>query len=241
MVDATRHTQTNKTFDKYNRLFQETLNNGLTLEYRYDLSGKLIQTILPDRSSMEFSHENLFLKKINRTDNNGKILYTHSYDIFDLSGNATSATLIGKTGKMKYAIDIAGRISSIESELWSGSIQDYDPCGNVIKKSARDELGNYVSESEYDDLNQILNETGDFKETYSCDSLYNRTKKGSADYSLNNLNQLLSDGKNEYIYDLNGCLIQIKNEGLETTFKYDALNRLIKVIKVDQSFGLYLR
>jgi len=180
---------------------------------------------------MDLSYENALLKEVIRIGKQGEKLYAHTYDAYDLSGNVTRSTLIGKAGKMDYTVDLRGRMTGISSEAWSGSILNYDAVGNITNKSAKDGLGNYSSKFAYDELNQLTDESGSLSEAYSCDSLYNRIRKGNADYTVNHLNQITNDGNTDYQYDLNGNLIKISNGSGEIGLSYDALNRLIRVKK----------
>lgn len=237
VFDRISQTETLKNYDAYNRLIKETLANGLSLEYSYDLSGKPTQMIFPDGSGMGLSYENLFLKEVFRISQQGKKLYIHTYDSYDLSGNVTESTLIGKAGKISYTIDLKGRMTAIANDVWSASILNFDESGNVISRTSQDDMGSYSSEFHYDALNQLIEESGSFQEQYACDSLYNRTRKGNFNYTLNNLNQITNDGINCYDYDPNGNLIRITNNHSEIRFSYDALNRLIKVEKDDQQIS----
>lgn len=234
IVDKINGTETYKTFDGYNRLIKETLGNGLSSEYSYDLAGKATKMLFPDGSGMEMSYESLLLKEVSRLNQAGIKLYSHSYDAYDMAGNVTENTLIGKAGKTKYTIDLQGRMSEMDSEAWSGSILNYDNSGNVSSKTTRDQLGCYSSDYNYDKLDQLNEESGSLQQNYAYDSLYNRIRKGGIDHKVNNINQITYDGKNDYGYDLNGNLTRIKNETSESNFYYDALNRLVKVEIGDQ-------
>lgn len=230
VVDSIYHTETLRDYDAYHRLIKETLANGLTLEYGYDLSGRLVHVTFPDRSGMELTYESLFLKEVSRTSPQGEKRYGHTYDAYDFSGNVTKSTLIGNAGKIDYTLDLQGRMVDIVSNTWRGSIQ-FDSKGNVINKSFQDTAGDEQSTFTYDDLNQTLSESGPIREDYAYDSIYNRMRKGNSNYELNSLNQVTYDGNTRYDYDPNGNLINIKNDSSEITLAYDALNRLIKVEK----------
>jgi RHS repeat-associated protein len=237
IFDQIHETETVKVYDKNDRLIKETLANGLSLGYTYDLSGKPIKMTFPDGSGMSLSYESLFLKEITRLDSQGKALYSHVYNSYDLSGNVTESSLIGNAGKMSYSIDLNGRLTGITSDVWTGSIQNYDLNGNVSNKTFEDPLGAYPCEYAYDALDQLIEEKGDFFETYANDSLYNRIKKGNLDYAVNALNQVINDGRNRYEYDLNGNLIFIDDGLQEIKLYYDALNRLMKVEKNNQQIS----
>lgn len=228
VLDLVNGTETLRKYDEYNRLKRETLGNGLSLEYSYDLSGKPTQINFPDGSGMGLSYDNLFLKEIFRIGKKGERLYSHYYDSYDLSGNVAQSTLIGKAGKVSYTLDLIGRLTGIENSAWSGSIHKFDLIGNVSEKSVKDALGTNTSQYSYDELNQLTKEEGSFYQEYANDSLYNRIRKGKFDYKINGLNQIINDGDTTYKYDLNGNLISIQDGHGEAKLRYDALNRLVE-------------
>lgn len=234
IADQVNGTETEKFFDKNNRLIQETLANGLTLKYTYDLSGKPIKITFPDESGMELTYENEFLKEVSRISEKGEKLYSHLYDNYDLSGNVTACTLIGKAGNLSNEIDLNGRLKGIHTETWTGSITSDKATGNVSTKTFKDHLGDASSDYTYDELNQLIEEIGDFTDKYSYDSLYNRIGKGADHYTLNHLNQIIHDGKSHYEYDPNGNLIKISDDASIIEFTYDALNRLVEIKKNSQ-------
>lgn len=233
VLDVVKGTETLRNYDDYNRLKEETLGNGLTVQYSYDLSGKPTQLTFPDGSGMGLAYDNLFLKEVSRIGHQGEKLYAHSYDAFDMSGNVLEGTLIGNAGKIGYKIDLKGRMTGITTDVWSENIGNFDVAGNVSAKTSKDQLGNYASEFGYDKLNQLIEEKGAYPRDYACDSLYNRIRKGKFDYAINNINQITHDGENTYEYDLNGNLILIQSDEGVQKFGYDALNRLISVEKGD--------
>ncbi|HEV8052039.1 MAG TPA: hypothetical protein VGP47_06065, partial [Parachlamydiaceae bacterium] len=102
VLDQIHGTETRKTFDEYNRLIKEIVGNGLSMEYSYDLAGKPTKVLFPDGSGMGLSYESLFLKEVFRISQLGEKLYGHTYDSYDLAGNVTESTLIGKAGKTNY-------------------------------------------------------------------------------------------------------------------------------------------
>lgn len=234
VVDHASKTETLKSFDQYNRLIKETLANGLTIKYDYDLSGRPIKIQFPDGSGTTLTYENIHLKEVSRIDPLGKRLYTHTYDTYDLSGNVVESTLIKNIGKIGYEIDLNGHLKGISTEAWSSAIQNFDKLGNITKKTSRDKQGDYSSQYNYDELSQLIEENGHLREQYAWDSLYNRTKKGNCHYTLNHLNQVIHDGKSTYEYDLNGNLIRINNADAMIEFSYDALNRLVTAKKNSQ-------
>ena len=75
----------------------------------------------------------------------------------------------------------------------------------------------------YDPLCQLIAEPG---HTYAFDGLYNRVAKDTQEYGVNNAYLLTQQGETEYRYTPNGGVIYQKKEGIETTYVYDARDRL---------------
>ncbi|HAB98201.1 MAG TPA: hypothetical protein DCE71_00030, partial [Parachlamydiales bacterium] len=89
------------------------------------------------------------------------------------------------------------------------------------------EILNYT----YDDLYQLIEETGLFAHHSTYDSMKNRLSKDEENYEVNALNQLIS----HLSYNTNGCPTSLGT----TKFIYDALDRLIAIITPNmvQRFG----
>ncbi len=71
----------------------------------------------------------------------------------------------------------------------------------------QDPLGGVTCSYQYDDLYQVIEERGSEDHTYAYDSLRNRLEKDHSAYSVNGLNQVISDSLVTYDYDANGNLI----------------------------------
>ncbi|MFA6118865.1 MAG: RHS repeat-associated core domain-containing protein [Parachlamydiales bacterium] len=200
-----------------------------------------IKNILPDGSFIEFSYDPINLKKIIKKNKYENILYTHEFLKYDLSGKLLREKLITEAGIIDYKLDKKGRITLIKSQYHSQGIT-YDEIGRISKIS---NTGFFNDETEYayDDLNQIISETNLFPNSYEYDSHFNRIKKNDFDYEINNLNELkaISSDQNVTIlpqnppchctfeYDKNGNPVSKKTLAEETKYKYDSLDRLIRV------------
>jgi len=85
----------------------------------------------------------------------------------------------------------------------------------------------------YDDLEQLISESGRFNHAYLFDSLNNCLNKDGGDYKVNHLNQIEQSRDTEYKYDDNGnTKSKASEEDIE--FDYDALDRLVRVRKKDE-------
>jgi RHS repeat-associated protein len=92
-------------------------------------------------------------------------------------------------------------------------------------RTISDAAGTYHESFTYDYLNQLSSEQGVFNHTYEHDAHKNRLAKDGTKYSVNLLNQLLSEGETSLTYDLNGNLLTYGS----FTCRYDALDRLVAV------------
>ncbi len=92
-------------------------------------------------------------------------------------------------------------------------------------------------EYSYDSLYRLTSETITEGEkvtcyTYAYDNVSNRTLKtengAATEYVYNALNQLVSDSKTTYEYDLNGNLIRVIGSAQSALYEYNAENKLVK-------------
>lgn len=231
-------TKTLKTYDRHGSVLSETLGNGLCVQYTYDHIGRPTKITYPDGSASSYTYSHVFLKTISRLKNSGEEVYSHHYKSYDLANHLISADMIKDTGSIDYTIDLLERKSGIATPVWSSHIQAYDKVGNILKKSTSDCVGKINSNYSYDPLYQLEKEEGDSFHEYIYDSVNNRLSKDHIQYNINDLNQITSDGVNNYVYDRNGNLIQLIDTIDDTMveFKYDALDRLIIVTKARQQF-----
>jgi RHS repeat-associated protein len=225
--DLINGTTTVKVYDSNNRVIEETLGNGLVMRFQYDRMDRPLKITIPDNSSIEYLYGAMNLKQVSRHDSSGNLLYAHSYTGYDHSGNLLNAQLIKEAGCINYQYDTLGRPTYITAPHWQSSISQYDKVGNIIEREVTDKAGHSHCAYRYDNLYQLQHEEGFASHTYANDSLYNRINKDGSNYTVNNLNQLLSDSKNNYSYDTNGNLILQQNEDGKTVYTFDALGRLV--------------
>lgn len=227
--DHKQNTITKRTYDPEGRISSETLANGHALYYAFDGLNRLIQLTLPDQSQIKYIYNPCYLTAIER--NTNKEIYTHRYLDYDLAGNPSLETLIGQAGQITHQYDLLMRSISMIAPNWQETVppESFDPAGNLLKRELIDAQGKITQTYTYDDLYQLIAETGIANNIYTNDSLYNRRTKNKQTYSLNPLNQLLNQNKCQYRYDRNGNLIEKKENNTSIFYTYDALDRLIKV------------
>ncbi len=218
-----------KSYDLSSHITSDTLGNGLTLNYTYDLLGRPIEISLPDGSFVAYTYDTCFMKSVIRKDKNKKRVYSHEYFSFDLSGKPMEAKLIQMAGTLKNDYDLLGRTTKIVSDHWSETILEYDRVGNILKACQQDTIGKVNAKYTYDDFYQIKSEEGSNTHTYTYDYRYNRQSKDGMGSSYNGVNQLLVDGIYSYQYDLNGNMVQKVSllSGDTCLYTYDALDRLM--------------
>ncbi|MFV0339282.1 MAG: RHS repeat-associated core domain-containing protein [Parachlamydiaceae bacterium] len=213
---------TTREYDRYGDVVSESLANGLTIESGFNLEGLIEKVTFPDSSVVRYTYEGPRLKSVMRLDSSGNEKYVHTYESYDAAGRLTSSSLAYGADQLKYQYDLCNAVTSIQgTRYWQKN--QYDPLGNLIRKETMEGNSTY----EYDQLNQLKNENGHFSHTYSHDSLYNRTSKDDRAHVINALNQILNDGESVYSYDLSGNLMKKTKSGSVTSFKYDALDRLV--------------
>lgn len=230
--DRLTNLSTMKCFDENDRLIKVKSMNGQVLEYTYDEGGRVLETKLPDQSRIVKKYDSVHLKSIARVSPEKKILYTHTYDRFDLSGKVLEETYLGTVGKLFRKFDPLGRLVVSETAKVKENIpvEGFDGNGNLLKRILTDPLGEVACSYSYDDLNQMTSEAGVSKHQYLYDSIYNRISKDGQEYKLNNLNQVLAAHERNFTYDLNGNLVE-QSVGKKSRFsyRYDALDRLVEV------------
>jgi RHS repeat-associated protein len=233
---------TERLYDKSGQLTKEKLGNGLSLSYFYDKMGRVNKVILPDETGIEYIYDAADLKEVHRLVG-GKRVYTHFNQSHTLSGQVTKAKLPGKGGRVSYSYNALGRCMKIHSPQFQQSVpvDGFDAAGNLLCFYLQDVPYTFS----YDDYYQVKSEKGHVEHSYAFDSLANRLIKDGEVHSHNALNQVLKKGKEKFVYDANGNLIQrikgkwvicytydaldrlvtIDQEGKETTYVYDAFNR----------------
>lgn len=211
------HNRSTKKIYTNKELSKEVLANGLTVQYEYDHLGRPTKVIYPNESSLEYYYEGSFLAAVKRDG------YVHKYN-WEF-GQITSMELPRKAGKLECSYDQSGNLLSIIHGKWQQK-NTFDSdllVGSVI--------GDITSQFEYDELKQISSENGVEVHNFQNDSLYNHLSIDAEYSTINDLNQLLFCKGRSYSYDLNGNRIK----GDDAIYHYDALDRLIKVEKNEQT------
>jgi len=226
-VDEVNQTTLERCFDEYGNMLSESFNGEYSIDYVYDLLGRLVEQILPDGSSIDYNFDAAHLLSVQRGQ------FIHHYD-YDLSGRIkeSNSSIAGKAG---YQYDLRGAPLSLISDRLSQECV-YDSVGNLTSLKHIDPLGEVNCRYSYDHLNQLTSESGFVDHNYQTDSLANRRMRDDSTYRVNDLNQLIDLDGQQFIYDSNGNL-----ETFETGHHcvYDALDRLVEV-HTQEHIYLYL-
>ena len=96
--------QITKRFYTHGELQEETLGNGLSLQYTYDKTGRPRTITFPDQTGVEYIYDAVDLKEVHRLIN-GKRTYKHLNQAHTLAGQVTKAQLAGNNGEINYTYD----------------------------------------------------------------------------------------------------------------------------------------
>lgn len=229
-IDKKVGVTTSRSYSVNGTLTEEILGNGLKMSYESDKIQRPVTVTLPDKSSIAYSYRGAQLAAVDRYGSDASHKYTHSYTSYDLSGSVVSAiTADGLAASWQY--DSLGRITHITLPGWQEAAADYDGAGNLRGKYTADPLhGGFITTYSYDYLQQLDCEVGAFNSRYRLDSLQNRVERDGVAAKFSDTHELLRDGVAHYSYDLRGNLVKkiaLGDSGDETTYDYDALNRLV--------------
>lgn len=216
--DHVANAKTSRTYDSSGNILSETMAHGAVMDYAYDPLNRLIETTLPDSSTISYGYDAGYLREVRR----GRYVHRDDYDI---SGKREASELAGSVGTVTYLYDSCLRPEVVFSP-YHGMELAFDPIGNVVEADYYDVKGEIGYRYGYDDLNQL---TSDNFHTYQFDSLGNRVAYDGQDTVHNALNQLLQQGEIHCQYDDNGNLTRKNGR----KFFYDALDRMTEVVKGD--------
>jgi RHS repeat-associated protein len=196
---------------------------------------------------IEYGYNATDLKDVTRKTLDGTTLSSHHYLSHDLSGNLLTARAVNGDG-IQYTVDNLSRKTAIATPAFAQEILKFDPVGNIRQMRIQQAPVSY----DYDDLYQLISESGPFAHNYLYDTLFNRLQKDAEAYEINALNQVTShleynlngnpirQGKSTYIYDALDRLIKIETSTLTQTFQYDSLHRcLSKTTNQQTQYFLY--
>lgn len=225
--DLIHHTQSEWTYDERGRLIMEKLANGISIEYAYDQLDRAIALKLPEKNCILYHYDALNLNKIERYQNQ-RLLYSHCYEDYDLTGQAHRSTSIHGQ-EIRHAYNLSKRPLSSEGPVLNECGARYDQVGRLSGYQLTDKIGALEIKFEYSDLDQLIREDGHRTHTYGCNSLHHRLSRDGKTSTFNGLHQLMNNGESAYDYDRAGNLSSKESKLSKTTYRYDADDRLIEV------------
>ena len=210
--------------DPFGNTLTETDTHGTYITKTYDNFDRPLSLTIEGHGRIDYTYDPLNLKTVQRTLENGET-YKHTYDQYDLSQNLLQESPIGNIGEIIYQLDPRGLKTHFISPHFTETRQ-YDPTQNPTTIETDGEIALY----QYDHTSQIIREENSYTlNTYTNDTLHNRTEKNQTPYKIDPLNQLLSSGQETYTYDPKGN--RTSQTGPEQKhFRYDPLNRLTQVV-----------
>ena len=201
-------------YDAEGRLSLEKLPSGLILKKIYNTQGRTSRVYFSDLSFVSYMYDSTYLRSIERYNNRGELLYTHTYTDYDSEGKLLSQKLIGDLGCVNFSFDQEGRRNKVSSSFFEQEILSYNSSGQIIVLRQEELSKEFI----YDRKGQLIEEKGPSSHTYAYDSYYNLVQKDSHPLSVSCFNQL-----EEFIYDSNGYPILLPKG---VSYTYDALGRL---------------
>ncbi|MDR6553468.1 RHS repeat-associated core domain-containing protein [Paenibacillus qinlingensis] len=187
--------------------------------YRYDEYGNLTNYTGPEAERDEQGYP---------INTEHTVVYSYAYDKFHVLASKTWKKDKDTTAQNLYTVDGLGnvkqetKINTTDTNNWIVTDYEYDGYGNLTKKSAGSGGQTFVTQYEYGtDANGA-----DVKGAYL-----------SKEYGM-------LDGQEsakKYAYDLNSGnrTVEVDARGKRTSYEYDAMNRVVRTIRPDNSFKTY--
>ena len=224
-VDEKQNLRVEREVDPFGNVTCEVFPHGAKVTKTYDDLSRLLSLTIAGHGQVRYAYDPMFLREVERVSAQGSALYKHAFEEYDLDGNLTQEYLIGNLCAVAYATDVRGQKTQIASPYFSQECK-YDSVQNLVSSTTDRAESRY----QYDDTSQMIREEGSGgSTTYGNNSLYNRVQKNENLYEVNTLNELLSDGKTIYEYDLRGNQVLKKSNSEQLSMIYDPLNQLIEV------------
>ncbi len=228
-ADVNQSLSITREYDPFGNILKETSAQGLVLEKEYDHLDRPLFIRFPE-GVIEYSYDALYPRRVARYNTDHDLLYEHTFNSYDLSGNLLEESMIGGLGTIYTSYDEMGRKLSVSSPFISQNCV-FNELGNLIKSTLNDRENFY----DYDALSQLTSEND---HTYCFDTLFNRLQKDDEYFAYNDLNELVSksydrrgnltsDGQFSFKYDPLNRLVEAQNNAFKITYSYDPLGRRV--------------
>jgi len=226
-------------YDAVNRLMQARTaatagQLATNLAFTYDANGNRKSLTDPLGGITNYTYDAL-QRLTSLTDPAGN--FTFSYD--EISRRTKINRPLGLS--TSYSYDSSRRLTSLvhQGGTGVGSFNySYDPAGKRLSKTDSDGLHSYA----YDSLDRLTAAVAQTGESYTYDSVGNRTVSHlSSSYLYNLANRLITDSRFDYVYDANGNLTR-KTErasGKITNYAFDSDDELVRIDFSDGTNATY--
>jgi RHS repeat-associated protein len=205
-------------YNIHNHLIKEDLSN-VKLQFDYDALERLVKVLLPDNSFIQYNYDAFNIKEVQRYNKKSQPLYNHTLE-YNLRRQLTKIN--SPVGEVNHVQNLLGSVTNIHTTSWECHLAEFDDNHNLLTQEIKDPLGTTTNHYQYDFFNHVTQEKGHHENAYTYDSLGNCLKHNEQTHQINHLNQITNNGTH-LLYDLNGNLISAP----PTTYKYDALDRLL--------------
>ena len=183
--------------------FVETFPNDHSVQVTYNSNREPLRIQISNIVEIVYEYKDGKISKIHRLNNNGQILYTHSY----LQKGTES--MIGHLGFIERTVDYPTYTCATSYGL---EICRYNETGNIIQKIINDTTTSY----QYDEQNRLLHKTNTSQDKVeTCDAL---------PCIYNDFGNLIQKKDTRYIYDQDNRLMDVISEDIIASFTYDAYN-----------------
>ena len=226
------------TYDSDGRVLSKSYPDGSSISYTYAPDGSQ-DTVTDARGTTTLSYDDMGRLERKEDPDTGTLSYA-----YDPAGNRTSVT--SPSGTISYTYDALNRLETVSDPATGTTRYTYDTVGNLKSVSYPNDTR---TEYTYDLLNRLTSlehraSDGHIISSYmyTLDAAGNRTRVEEydgrvVDYTYDSTDKLLEeritnlDGSTSvisYTYDKVGNRLTKTENGVTTTYTYDANNRLVK-------------
>ena len=219
---ATSGQGVSNSYDALGRQTSTTLSmdgSSRTLNYNYDLNGNRTRVTFPDTNYANYAFDGLDRPKTITT-SAGTTPASYAYNP---DGTRASYTSNGTASNTTYGYDNVGRLASLNNAPANAAY------GNVFGFQY-----NYASQiSLMTKSNNLYAFSGIYgvNRPYSVNGLNQYNCAGAVCFSYDLNGNLLSDGSNNYLYDIESRLVSVTGAH-SATLRYDPLGRLYEVVNI---------
>lgn len=206
-------------YDGFGRLVSTTNDMGTvvrTLAYEYDADANRAKLTYPDGSYFTYIYDGL--DRLTAVKEAGTTTIVSS--VFDQQGWLVSQTRGAVTSTFGY--DLVSRPTSWSDDL-AGSASDltttfvYNPANQIVTKGRSNSAYAWTG---YTNVSRA----------YTVNGLNQYTVAGAASFTYDANANLIGDGTNSYVYDVENRMISATVSGVTSALKYDPMGRLWQVV-----------